>query len=575
MKNLLFLCYLFVCWQSALANYFIAISSTPKYQLNDTKFSYVQKNINTIGAVSLPAIGYFDSLYPFALKNQGAMASDYLLYDTLFSQSMDEPLVAYGLIAKSVSISEDEKKVVFTLNPNATFSDGSRITADDVVASYKILVSSGSHPRYINYYKDILAVQSNALHTVEFILRNKNPELPFIIATTIPIFSKQWIADGVVSTLSNKQPISSGAYLVDKYQFGKFIVYKRNENYWARSLLVRNGMFNFSKITFKYFKDPTIALQALQSGDIDWISESNSKRWATAYNRGGFITSSLVAREFHYDNNAGMQGFSFNLRKLKFQNKNVRKAIALLFDFEWANRHLFYNQYVRSASYFSNSIFGAKSNIQIPESIKNEFGNEVLYDSAYYEKILSSDFENRLKESLRLMEDAGVKSMNIELPLVQGGFERILHRYAYYLSLIGVTLRYKVYDFALYQQKINKFDYDMLVVTFPSGERPGNELYNYFHSKSVNIEGQDNYTGISNTTVDRLIDIVVRSNNSSALLKSTNLLDRVLMSQWLVVPNWYLNYHRVAYSSSLKHPSVLPKYYNALEWMLTTWWIEK
>ena len=568
--------------ETAVADYAISVGSTPKYKKNFTHFDYVNPNAPKQGTINISEVGYFDSLFPYGIKSNYATSVSSLVYDTLLMKSWDEPLVAYPLIADSVILGKDNLSVTFTINPEARFADNSPITAADVVASYNLLLSPSSHPRYKNYFADIKSVKIVSHNIVTFLFFKKNNELPMIIATDLPILSKKWI-DSHKNTYASAVPLSSGPYTIESYKIGKTIKYKLNDSYWAQSLPTRVGMYNFSQIVVKYFRDPTVAITALVAGNIDWLREFNSKNWATKYRGLKYTTGRLIKKTFRHENNAGIQGFVFNLRVKKFQDIRVRKAISLAFDFAWSNHHLFYNQYTRCTSYFSNSLFSASQEPSVAEytqlsdiTSKLPLAEQKMLGKELNQSVglLQLSQSKRMKLAAELLKSAGVSTMEINFPLAQKGFERILHRFSYSLSLLGITLNYKTFDYALYQERVNRYDYDMRVISYPSGEKPGNELKNFFHSSTADIENQYNFSGVKNSTVDSLIAKLLAAKNLSELKISAANLDRVLMSLWLMVPNWYINYHRLSYIAELKYHPILPKYYSDRVWSLSTWWIE-
>lgn len=571
---------LLLCSANTFADYTLSVDANAKYSETFKHFDYVNLKAPRGGAIAIPTIGYFDSLYPYGIKSNYAIATNQLLYDTLMEQSLDEPLTVYPLVAMDVVTSSDGLSVRFTLHPDARFADGSPITTRDVKASFELLTSEHGHPRYKNYFADVKTIGVVSDSVISFNFAKKNPELSLIIATALPIISKKWIDGNKQDALYRVTPLSSGPYEVEDYDIGKYISYKRNDDYWAWQLPTRRGTYNFSAITFKYFRNPDVAQTSLSAGDVDWYREFNSKSWATKYNGARYQSKELIKGSFVHNNNNGMQGFAFNLRRKKLQDIKVRKAIALVFDFTWANQHLFYGQYKQSVSYFSNSDYAA---LVAPSAKERKELQNILINLPYssVEELLkqkddlSLSRSDRLHKAAQLLKEAQIDDLQLHIILAQKGFERILHRFAYYLSLVGVTLTYRSVDYALYQERVNSYDYDMIVTTFPSGERPGNELLNFFHSSSSKKPNQFNFTGIANQAIDHLIGRVISANTNQKLRQATANLDRVLMSMWLMVPNWHLNYHRIAYSKDLSYPKTLPRYYSDLNWALLAWWRKK
>ena len=326
----------------------------PKYPADFTHFDYVSPQAEKGGDITLYGLGSFDSLNPFLLKGLSAEGLGTLVFESLLEKSLDEPFSMYGLIAEDFYLAEDKLSVTFQINPAARFSDGQQITAEDVKFSFDTLMSKVAHPQFRVYYGDIESAEVVDDLTVRFHFKNPNRELHMIVGE-IPIFSRDWLGTQPFDRVDDVPPLSSGPYLVDAYERGRFIRYRRNPHYWARDLPVRKGMFNFDTITYKYYKDSTIAFEAFKAGEFDFFFENYSKRWARSHNGPRYVSGEILKTELPHSNNAGMQGFVFNIRRQKLQDVRVRRALTLAFDFEWCNRQLFYHQYERCDSYFSNS----------------------------------------------------------------------------------------------------------------------------------------------------------------------------------------------------------------------------
>ncbi|NOR43395.1 MAG: ABC transporter substrate-binding protein, partial [Gammaproteobacteria bacterium] len=332
---------------------------TPKYPADYQYFDYVNPNAPKQGKLIMMGVGTFDSLNPYLLKGISAGGLGLLVFESLLEKSLDEPFSEYGLLADDFYLAEDELSVTFHINPMARFSNGDDVTAEQVKYSFDTLMSKAAHPQFRVYYADVKSATIIDRLTIKFDFKNKNRELHMIIGE-IPIFSNKWAGDENFEKLSDTRPIASGPYIVDQYDRGKAVKYIKNPNYWAKDLPVRRGMFNFERITYKYYKDSTIALEAFKAGEFDFFFENYSKRWARSHNGPNYASGDITKTELAHQNNAGMQGFAFNTRKEKFKDVRVRRALSLAYDFEWANDKLFYNQYVRAGSYFSNSELAAQ-----------------------------------------------------------------------------------------------------------------------------------------------------------------------------------------------------------------------
>ena len=571
------------------AEYSIGIGYQPKYTDNFSHFSYVNPNAKKTGSIKLSAFGTFESLNPFLLKSLAPTGINDLLFETLMERSLDEPSSSYGHIAEDYILADDKLSVTYIINKKAKFSNGDAITASDVKFSFETLISKDAHPQYRIYWADIKSTEIINNRIIKFYFNRVNPELHMIIGD-IPIFSPKWFADKDFSNTILTKPIASGPYIIKDYEFGRFITYERNPNYWAKSMPTRIGMYNFDTITFKYYKDMTVALEAFKSGEYDFIYENHSKRWARDYNGPNFDNQTIIKKELKHMNNAGIQGFIFNTRKKIFQNKDIRKAITLAFDFSWSNKNLFYNQYQRCESYFSNSELSAPINPSEDEMLLAELLNISSHRlKPKDQSFLSSEskpFRNNLIEAKKIFDKIGWKVKNnilyddnnrkveFNFLLAQKGFERILAPFAVNLKKLGIKLNYRTIDLSLYQRRVDSFDFDMMVMSYPQSQSPGNELISMFHSSSADKKGAYNIGGINDNDIDKILNHIIYSENRKDMIISAHLLDRILWNEYYLLPNWYINKHRIAYFDKFDKPSILPLYYEATNYILKTWWVK-
>ncbi len=571
----------------ALSEYSAAIGYKPKYSENFTHFDYVNPYANKGGEIKLSAFGTFESLNPFLLKSLAPVGMNQLVFETLMERSLDEPSSSYGHIAEKFILSKDKLSVIYTINEKAKFSNNDSITAEDIKFSFEMLTSPDAHPQYKIYWADIKRVEIIDSLTIKFYFKKANPELHMIVGD-IPIFSKKWIADNSFGKTILTKPIASGPYIIDKYEFGRYILYKRNPNYWAEKKPTRIGMYNFDTILFKYYKDMTVALEAFKAGEYDFIFENHSKRWARDYNGPKFKSNEIVKKELIHHNNAGIQGFIFNTRKSMFKNKDVRKAITLAFDFNWSNKNLFYNQYERCESYFSNSElssmikpteeeYSLAKELNIPlERLKNK---EILSDPHTPEEMRDNLLKaKKIFDKLgwnvkdNILHDSEGKKIEFNFLLAQKGFERILAPFAENLKKLGIILHYRTIDLSLYQRRVDTFDYDMMVMSYPQSQSPGNELISMFHSSTANKKGSYNLAGINDNDVDKVLSRIIYNSSREELINAAHLLDRLLWNEYYLLPNWYINKHRIAYFNKFEQPNHLPKFFEATNYVLKTWW---
>jgi len=592
MRVLLFLCCL-MFQQIVLADHAITWGTTPKYSAGFSHFDYVNPNAPVGGTLVLAATGSFDSLNPYLLKGIAAEGLG-LLFDTLMASSMDEHLTSYGLLAEDATLANDKLSITFRLNKKAIFSNGKPVKAEDVKFSFETLMSDIANPHYKVYWADIKDCQVLDEKTVRFNFKRENRELHVIIGQ-MPVFSKDWLEGEDFSKTTLKKPIASGRYLIESYDLGKNITFKRNPDYWGKDLNVNKGMYNFEHIKYKYYQDITVQLEALKAGDFDFMDISSSKQWATEMKGAKFESGELKKTMLKHQNNAGMQAFVFNLRKPFFQDIKVRKAVNLAYDFEWANDNLFYKQYKRCHSYFSNSDLAApplptKEELvllepfrqQLPESVFSKEWNPVNTNPP-------NSLRNNLLQAKQLLEESGWKvpegqqflknkqgeELRFTILLVEKAFERIVAPFVKNLMKLGIQVEYRIVDPALYKQRVETFNYDMIVASFPQSQMPGNEQLGFWHSSSAKQNGSRNYIGLENPAIDNLVDKVIQASNHSDMKTAIHALDRVLLHGEYIVPNWFIDAHRVVYRNKFEQPEKLPLYYpNGESVLLATWWMK-
>ena len=569
----------------------VALGYEPKYPADFAHFDYVNPDAPKGGELVLSAFGDFDSFNPYILKGVSADGLGELIFEPLMVQSEDEPYSLYAHLAEAIELADDGLSVTFRLNPGARFSNGAPVLAEHVTFSFDAIRSDKGHPQFRFYWADIREAVVLGPRTIRFNFHKVNPEL-HMIAAQIPVFSPKWVGDTPFDKLTREIPVGSGPYTITRYSLGKDVVFERNPDYWARDLSTRRGMYNFDRVIFKYYRDSTVELEALKAGEFGFKLVNHSKQWARDYEGPQFDDGRIQKREFRHRNNAGMQGFAFNLRRKKFQDKRVRRAISLAFDFAWSNRNLFYNQYERCDSYFSNSDLAARG---LPEgeelALLEPFRSQL--DEAVFTQTWSPPdtgepgaLRRNLREAKRLLEAAGWtvqdgllrnaqgEPLEIEFLLAQKGFERILAPFAHNLRKLGITVRYRTVDVSLYVRRRRTFDFDMMVSSFSQSQSPGNELINMWGSSAADQEGSNNIIGIKDPVVDALIHEVIYAADRERLVTAVHALDRVMQHGEYLVPNWYIDKHRVAYWDRFDRPASLPLYYEATNWALQTWWAQ-
>jgi microcin C transport system substrate-binding protein len=568
----------------------ISIDGKLKYNTDFKQFDYTSEQAKKGGALVLHDLGSFDKMNPFTLKGSPPSGLDNLVFETLAVSSLDEPFAAYGLIAKDIELADDRLSVIYTIDENARFSDGSPITPEDVQFSLNTMKSDAAHPFYQAYLQDITGSDILDKNRIRFNFARVNREL-HMIASQVPIFSRKYYTEHPFDDPSMDPPVGSGPYVVDSVNPGKSITYKRNPDYWAIDHSTRKGMFNFDTITYKYFRDQIVSVEAFKANVFDFMYINIAKQWARDLVGPKFESKQIMKEYMPHRNNQGMQGFVFNQRNPLFQDRKVRKALGMAFDFEWANNKLFFNEYTRSASYFSNSHLAATG---LPEGLELEYlqpFKDQLPPEIFTQPLtpFSSNTPNGIRDNLRaaknilieagwIVEDGRLvnkegKTFEFEILLVSPSFERVMAGYVNNLSKLGVNASYRTIDPALYIDRLNRFDFAMTVHVFGQSQSPGNEQRDFWYSESADRQGARNLIGIKDPIVDQLVDKIIYATTQEELQAACKALDRVLWYGYYVVPNWYVARHRISYWNKFNRPETLPLYYNPIQ-ALMTWWVK-
>lgn len=556
----------------------------PKYPANFKHFEYANPDAPKGGVLRQAGFGSFDSLNPFI--NKGVSAEDIgLIYDTLTTNSLDEPFTVYGLLAEKIERGPKNDWVRFYLRPQARFHDGQPVTAEDVAFTFETLISQGA-PQYRAYYADVDKVVVEGKRQVRFDFKHAgNRELPMILGQ-LPVLPKHWWAERDFTSGSLEPPLGSGPYRVERVQPGRSISYARVEDYWGRDLAVNRGFYNFDRLVFDYYRDNTVALQAFKAGQFDYWLETSAKNWATAYDIPAVHEGRLIKEEIPNYNPTGMQGFIFNIRRPLLQDRRVREALALLFDFEWTNRQLFNGAYFRTHSYFDNSELASsglpgKDELAVLEPLRGQIPDEV-FEKPFELPITDGNgiIREQQRRAYQLLTEAGWhvendrmvdaqgKPVKLEFLLVQSEFERVLLPYKRNLADLGIELEIRRVDVSQYVNRLRSRDFDMIVSGFGQSNSPGNEQREYWHSVSADNPGSRNFIGLKDPAIDTLVEQLIAADTRQELITHTRALDRVLLWGHYVVPNWHIKTWRVAYWNHLAHPQVTPRQ----DIGLMTWW---
>jgi microcin C transport system substrate-binding protein len=583
----------------AHAVYAIAQFGEPKYPPGFKHFDYVNPDAPKGGTLVLAnpnRLTSFDKFNPFTMRGNPAPGIG-MLFESLTTGSSDEVASAYGLLADDIEIAPDRRSATFHLNPRARFSNGDPVTAEDVKYSFDTLKSRQAAPQFAAYFADIARAVVVDAATIRFEFRQPNRELP-LTAGGMPVFSHKWGlgADGKrvpFDQLAFEQPIGSGPYVIESYDGGHTITYRRNPSYWGAALPVRVGTNNFDRITYKLYADSIARLEAFKAGEYDALVEYVARNWVRRDVGKKFDDGELLKREFRHHNGAGMQGFVMNVRRPQFKDVRVRRALDLAFDFEWLNQRLFFGGYTRLNSYFADSELQATGmpsagELALLEPLRAQL-DPAVFGPMTVQPVTDppGSLRANLLAARALLAQAGWtyrdgalrnaagQPFAFEILEDSGGgqaMEPVVAAYIRNLSKLGIRVDYRTVDFALIQKRYDAFDFDMTIVRYPSTQVPGSDLLSRFGSRFAGEEGSDNMSGIRSAAVDALLRDIVGAQTKAALVDASRALDRVLMHGYYVVPHWYSATHRIAYKRALHYPVRLPLYYSAEDWILSTWW---
>jgi microcin C transport system substrate-binding protein len=564
----------------------IAMHGAPKYGPGFTHFDYVNPDAPKGGTMRLAVDGTFDSFNAFIPRgNPGAGTS----IETLLTSSADEPFTEYGLIAESLEVPDDRSWIIFTLRRKARWHDGKPITVEDVIWSLQTLKTKGQ-PFYRFYYGSVVGVEKVGPRRVKFTFSEKgNRELPLIVGQ-LPILPKHYWQGRDFERTTLEPPLGSGPYRITSFEPGRYIISERVKDYWGKDLPVNKGQDNFERIRYDYYRDDTVIRQALKAGAIDFREENQAKAWALDYDVPAVRKGWLKKEEIRHYSPTGMQAFVYNTRRELFKDWRVRKALSYAFDFEWANKNLFFGQYTRTESYFSNSELAARGlpsgkELEILERYRGRVPKEV-FTTPY--KAPSTDGSgwprDNLRTAFKLLEQAGwvvqdMKLVNVhtgkpfefEILLVSQAFERIVLPFVRNLKRLGIDARVRLVDQSQYINRLRSFDFDMFVAGWGESESPGNEQRSFWTSAAADSPAARNYAGIKDPVIDELVELVIKAPDRESLVARTRALDRVLLSGYYVIPNWHLRMQRILYWNKFSRPQLTPRTGTSTSY----WWFDE
>ena len=583
---------------AALAAHGYALWGDMKYPPGFAHFDYVNPAAPKGGELRLVSnlrLSTFDKYNPFTIKGAAPAYLSQLMFDTLLTGSLDEEGAGYGLLAEDVAVAPDGLSATFRLRPEARFHNGDPVLAADVKHSYDVLVGPHTSPAYKTLLIDVAGVDVVDERTVHYRFKRPNRELPLTVGG-LPVFSRQWGAGKPFNEVVMEPPIGSGPYKIGPVKFGKDITYLRDPDYWARELNVRRGTANFERILVKIYRDNTARLEALKAGEFDLMAFYSAGDWARRVNGKRFDSGELVKGEFQHKLPTGFQSYVLNTRRPLLQDVRVRQALGLAIDYEWMNRQMFYNSYTRVQGIFGNTQCAA-SGAPSPEELALMAPFRAQIPAAAFGPAYVPPRTDRpqdpavggLRENLRraqaLLADAGWTVQDGALRNAQGqamvleyldsneGGARTVTPWMRNLEKLGVTLRFRPVDFALYQQRLQKFDFDITTIAYQGSANPGQEYADLFGSQAADTDDSGNLAGVKSPAVDSIISAMVGAKTEAQYRAACRALDRVISHSHYLLPQWFSGTHRMAYNAwRLERPQLTPPYFRGETWAVDTWW---
>ncbi|MFM6986524.1 MAG: extracellular solute-binding protein [Hydrogenophaga sp.] len=567
-----------------------------RYRAGFTHFDYVNPDAPKGGELRLVSnlrVSTFDKFNPFTLRGSAPAYVSALMFDSLLTGALDETGAGYGLLAETVTVAPDRLSATFRLRPQARFHDGSPVLAADVKHSFDTLMGPHTAPSWKTILQDVAGLDVMDERTLRYRFRQPNRELPLTVGG-LPVFSRAWGAGKPFDQVVMDVPIGSGPYRIGPVKFGRDITYVRDPAYWARDLPVRRGTANFDRITVKIYKDNTARLEALKAGEFDLMRFFSAGDWARRVNGKRFDTGELVKTEFRHRLPTGFQSYVLNTRRPLLQDRRVREALGLALDYEWMNRQMFYGAYQRVQGLFGNTDCAAEGEPSPAErALLEPWRAQVppaVWGPAY--RAPRTDGDESLRGNLRraqaLLREAGWtyrdgalrnargEPMVLEYLDSQEAGARVVTPWARNLSRLGIELKFRPVDFALYQQRLRSFNFDITSLAFGGTHNPGPEYADLFGSQAADTEDSGNMAGVKSPAVDALIARMVGAGGRADFLAACRALDRVILHSHYLVPQWSAGAHRMAYNAwRLERPATMPPYAAGEDWAIDTWWTRK
>ncbi|MDD5030316.1 MAG: extracellular solute-binding protein [Rhodoferax sp.] len=593
----IFFCFVLLGLPQAWAAHGYALWGDLKYPAGFSHFDYVNPKAPKAGELRLVSnlrVSTFDKYNPFTIKGSAPAYLSDLMFDSLLTGALDETGSGYGLLAEDVAVAADGLSATFRLRSQARFHNGDTVLAADVQYSFDMLIGPFTSPAYKTMLDDVVGLDVLDQRTVRYRFKKPNRELPLTVGG-LPVFSRAWGAkagkpkpfDQIVTDI----PIGSGPYKIGQVRFGKDITYVRDPEYWARDLPVRRGTANFDRITVKIYKDGTARLEALKAGEFDLMRFFSAGDWARRVNGKRFDTGELVKREYQHRLPTGFQSYVLNTRRDLFKDVRVRQALGLALDYEWMNRQLFYNAYQRVNGLFGNTDCHAAGLPSTPELALLEPWRAQVPAAVFGPMTVPprTDAPSSLRANLRqaqallaqagwsvqggVLRSATGQAFELEYLDSNEGSARVVTPWARNLEKLGITLNFRPVDFALYQQRLQKFEFDITSLAYGGTHTPGQEYADLFGSKAADQEDSGNMSGLKSPAVDALVAHLTAAKTKTALLPACRALDRVISHSHILIPQWSAPTHRMVFNAwRLEQPPLMPAYAGGENWAIDTWW---
>jgi microcin C transport system substrate-binding protein len=586
-------CFTPVAWSA----YAYALWGDLKYPPGFAQFDYVNPAAPKGGELRLVSnlrVSTFDKYNPFTIKGNAPAYLSELMFESLLIGSLDETASGYGLLAEDVTVAPDGMSATFTLRKEARFHNGDPVLAEDVKHSLDTLLGPYTSPAFKTVLEDVAGIEVVNERTVRYHFKKPNRELPITVGG-LPVFSRKWGMEGgkpkQFDAVVMDIPIGSGPYKIGPVRFGKDITYVRDPNYWGKDLNVRRGSANFDRVLVKIYKDNTARLEALKAGEFDLMRFFSAGDWARRVNGKKFDSGELVKGEFKHRLPSGFQSYVINTRREKFKDVRVRQALGLAMDYEWMNRQMFYNAYQRVNGLFGNTDCQATGvpgpdELALLEPWRKELPAAVFGPAAQPPRV---EGDSGLRENLRraraLLQQAGWEvrdgalrnqkgeAMVIEYLDSNEGGARVVSPWARNLEKLGIEFNHRAVDFALYQQRLNRFEFDLTTLAYAGTNNPGQEFADLFGSKAAVTEDSGNLAGVSSPAVDAIITRMTGAKTKAELLPACRALERVITHSHYLIPQWTAATHRMAFNDRrLARHDPMPPYAAGENWAIYTWW---